>query len=638
MRLATIPFLLALTLPALAAPGGLPFLHGLFTDAMVLQRDVPCPLWGWTDPGAKVTVAVNGQTATATADAHGKWLVKVGPFPAGGPTTVTVTGPQTVTLKDVLFGDVWLCSGQSNMEFGMKGVDQWWNEYWGADYPKMRLYTVPGDSQCWSPATVTGTWRPCNTEGLFADAPVYGGFSAVAFFFGRKVHQETGVPIGLLESCLGATDIACWSTVASLRKVGGEYADLDPLPSYEKRLTENWKQIDPAYEATKGWSDPAFDATAWKTISLPQSWQEKELPEFTGVVWFRKEVELPAAWAGQDLRMTLGKVDDQDTLWVNGVFCGGYHEGNSPQVYRVPAAAVRAGKNVVALRVLGRTGVTGKPEQFTLLGADADPATLVSLAGPWQYHASTPTAQMKGRQVERHYTPSGCYQAMIEPLAPFAIKGAIWYQGEGDVGRATTYETKLKSLIADWRGLFGVGQFPFYMVQIANFGPPAKEPANSGWAMVREAQAAVTASVPHTGMGLAIDRGEIYNIHPPNKRDVGVRLALPALAQTYGKPVAYEGPRYQGMKVEGNAVRISFDHAEGLVSLGGGPTGLAIAGADGKFVWAQAYLDGETLVVSSPLVPAPTMVHYGWSDNPLCNLYNAAGLPAVPFRTEAPLP
>jgi sialate O-acetylesterase len=633
MRYAMIALLLALTIGAFAAPGGRPFLHGLFTNAMVLQRDVPCPIWGWTDPGAQVTVAVNGQTVAATADAQGKWLAKIGPFPAGGPTTITITGPQTATLKDVLFGDVWLCSGQSNMEWGLKNVDQWWKEYGTARLPNVRLYTVPFDTQTTPPATVHGAWRVCTPDEVIADTPTYGGFSAIAFFFGRKVHQETGVPIGLIQSCWGATDIAAWSTPTSLRRIpGGE--KLDPLADYERAVTESWQALDPAYEATKAWSTPAFDAAAWKTITLPKNWRKDELPGFAGVVWLRKEVELPATWAGQELRIMLGAIDTQDTLWVNGAFIGAYDLANWSRIYTVPGHLVHAGKNTLVLRVLGSYGVTGKPEQLSLLPVNGDPVTALALAGPWQYCASTPMEQVKGRQTDRRYISTGCYQGMIAPLAPFAIKGVIWYQGEGDVGRVGTYRAKLTSMIADWRALFGVGEFPFYIVQLAGYGGQAAQPGDSSWAMIREAQAAVAATVPQTGLAVAIDRGEIYNIHPPNKRDVGDRLALTALAKTYGKPVAYLGPTYKAMAVEGNATRVTFDHAEGLLSRGSGPSGFAIAGADGVFVWAQAYLDGETVVVSSPKVPQPTMVRYGWANHPLCNLYNGAGLPAVPFRTD----
>jgi sialate O-acetylesterase len=635
MRHLVISTVVMLTLTVLAAPGGRPFLHGLFTDNMILQRDVPCPIWGWTDPGAQVTVAVNGQQVSATADAQGKWLAKVGPFPAGGPTTVTITGPQTVTLNNVLFGDVWLCSGQSNMEWGLKNVDQWWKEYGSANLPRVRLYTVPQDTQTTPPATVAGAWRVCTPDAVIADTPIYGGFSAIAFFYGRKVHQETGVPIGLIESCWGATDVAQWSTLPTLRRIAGN-ANLDPLAIYERSVMESWKALDPAYDATKTWSSPAYDASAWKTITLPKSWQKEELPGFAGVVWLRKEIELPADWEGKNLSVTLGAIDAQDTLWMNGAFIGAYDLNNTPRIYTVPGNVVHAGKNVLCLRVLGNTGVTARADQLTLMPVDGDPKDRLSLAGPWQYCPSTPMAQVKGRQADRRGIPAGCYQAMIAPLAPCAIKGVIWYQGEGDVGMTGTYRAKTAGMIADWRALFGVGDFPFYLVQLAGYGGLPAQPEESSWAVIREAQAAVAATVPNCGMAVAIDRGEIYNIHPPNKRDVGERLAMTALAKTYGKPVACQGPTYKAMTVEGRAIRLIFDHAEGLRTLGSGPSGFAIAGADGKYVWAQAYLDGETVVVSSPQVPQPVMVRYGWANHPLCNLYNQAGLPAVPFRTDAP--
>ena len=616
-----------------AAPGGRPFLHGLFSDSVMLQRDVPCPIWGWTDPGAQVTVSANGQTVVAKADAQGKWLVRVGPFPAGGPTTVTIAGPQTVTLKDVLFGDVWLCSGQSNMELGLKNVDQWWKEY-GTPYPAMRLYTVPYDTQCAPPATVNGAWRGCTPDALISDTPISGGFSAIAFFFGRKVHQETKVPIGLIESCWGATDIAAWSTPASLSRLP-DYAPLDPLAAYERSVTESWQQLDPAFAGTKSWSSPAFDASSWKTMSLPKNWQKEDLTGFSGVVWLRKEVELPAAWAGQDLRISLGAIDAQDTLWVNGVFVGACDDPNVPRVYRVPGACVQAGTNTLVLRVLGSRGVTARAELLNLLPVDGDPATALAITGRWSYCASTPMAEVHGRQADRRGIPAGCFQGMIAPLTPFAIKGVIWYQGEGDVGRVGTYETKLTRMIQDWRALFGVGEFPFYIVQLAAYGDMPGVPGDSSWAAIREAQARVSVTVPNTGLAVAIDRGEIHNIHPPNKRDVGERLALTALAKTYGKPVECEGPTYRAMKIEGHTIRILFDHARGLASVGSGPSGFAIAGVNGEFAWAQACLDGDAVVVSSPSVPQPTKVRYGWANHPLCNLYNAAGLPAVPFRADS---
>jgi sialate O-acetylesterase len=634
MRVLLFCVLLALAIAAVATPGGRPFLHGLFASDMVLQRDVPCPIWGWTTPGAPVTVTVNGKTTTAVADAAGRWQVTVGPCPAGERAMITIAGPRTVELKNVVFGDVWLCGGQSNMEMGLKSVDQWWKEYGTANLPNVRLYTVPYDTQPVPPATVDGAWRVCTPDAVIADTPIYGGFSAIAFFFGRKIHQDTGVPIGLIESCWGATDVAAWSTPASMRRVPG-YAQFDARAEYEKAIEESWKTLDPAYAATRTWSAPAFDASAWKTLTLPKSWQKEAMPGFSGVVWLRKEVEIPAAWAGQELRVTLGAIDIQDTLWVNGAFIGAYDLNNIPRVYTVPAALVKAGKLTLVLRVLGTHGLTGRPEQLSLLAANAEPADAIALAGPWQYCPGTPMAELKGRQTDRRFTPTGCFQGMIAPLAPFAIKGAIWYQGEGDVGRVGTYHMKLTQLIADWRALFGVGDFPFYIVQLAGYGGQAAEPGNSSWAAIREIHARVAETVPNCGMAVAIDRGEIFNIHPPNKRDVGHRLALTALAKTYGKPVDYQGPRYKGMTVEGNAIRVTFDHAAGLRSLGSGPSGFAIAGADGVFVWAQTYLDSETVVVSSPKVPKPAMVRYGWADNPVVNLYNAASLPAEPFRTDA---
>jgi sialate O-acetylesterase len=635
LRVALPAALFLLALASLASAGGRPFLYGLFGDGMVLQRDRPCPLWGWTTPGAAVTVAVDDQPVTVRADAQGKWVAPVGPYPAGGPHTVTISGSQTVTLKNVLFGDVWICSGQSNMEMGLKSVNQWWDELNDADYPQIRFYTVPFDSR-FSPATnITASWRVCNRDTVSADQPIWGGFSAIGFFFGREVYKQTKVPQGLIESCWGATDIQAWSTLPSLRTLRG-YEKADPRADYAKQMEDSWQKLDPNYAATQSWSDPAYDASAWKTLDLPHNWQETALPGFTGVVWFRKEVQAPASWAGKSLTLSLGVIDSADTVWFNGSFVDGNSNYGTPlaREYDVPGALVRAGRNVLVVRVRGERGFVGKPEQMALqlAGPSTDPP--VSLAGPWLYQASTPSAQLKGGQAEHRYVATGCYEGMIAPLAPLALKGAIWYQGEGNVGNADLYKPALTNLIRDWRSLFGVAEMPFYLVQLAGFWQLPDKPGGSGWALVREAQWQVTQTVPHTGLAVAMDRGELYNIHPPNKLDVGLRLARVALADTYGLPVEYLGPSYKSLAVEGGTIRVSLDHATGLVSRGSGPTGFAVAGADKQFFWASAVRDGETVVLSAPQVPAPVAVRYGWGDNALCNLYNQAGLPAVPFRTD----
>lgn len=631
-----IVVLILTTLSAHADPAK-PFLHGLFSDNMILQRDVPCPIWGWTRPGDKITVTLDDKSVTAVADADGRWLAKIGPKPAGGPHTVTIAGPKTVTLKNVLFGDVWICSGQSNMDFGIDGVNQWWGELPGGQVDGIRLCWIKPTSSFTPEPTVAATWAVASNDSLLNIKKPYTtvGFSAIAWMFGRKVHKDSGVPVGMIECAQGNSSIQPWSTLASLRQETKYGANLDTFAYYENEVTEWAKKGDPAYAQTESWKTPAFDDSSWATIDLPQGANKSSFSGFNGLIWFRRQVELPADFAGQDLWLNLGPVMEQDVTWFNGVFVGGQDGYRRDHAFLVPGKLVKAGANVIAVRVLGNGSFIGKPEQLKL-SKDKVSGESVSLAGPWKYQTSTPAAKLTGRkrQYDRIWMPAGLFNGMIAPMAPFAIKGFLWYQGEGNSGQAA-YEQELTSMIKDWRAIFGQGDCPFYIVQLAGYGPMSAAPGKDSWAVTREIQARVARTVPNSGLAVAIDRGEIHDIHPPNKRDVADRLAAVALAKAYKMDVPCEGPTYKSMKIEGNRIRISFDNATGLKSLGSGPSSFAVAGVDKKFVWAHASIDGETVLVSSPEVKEPVAVRYGWSDNAYCNLYNKADLPAVPFRTDS---
>jgi len=487
------------------------------------------------------------KTVTAVADANGKWLARIGPFQAGGPHTLTVTGSQTVILKDVLVGDVWICSGQSNMQMSIKGVDQWWNEVGKANLPQVRLGTVPFSAQYEPSRTVDVPWRVCTPDTVSADKPIYGGFSAIAFLFGRQINQETKIPVGLIESCLGATAICSWSSPASLMTLP-EYKAFDAFKLYEERVVQTWQQMDPAYETTKGWVAPQFNDKDWKTTEIPQDWKKQTETDCAGVVWLRKEVDVPADWTGRELLLSLGPIDDKDTVWWNGAFIDSSDTSDGwsfPRFYKVPGSLVKAGHTVVVLRVIANRGIYGKPDELSVQPVEGRGRSQ-SLAGQWRYRVSTRAEDLStktARYPVRRDLEAGCYQGMIASLAPFAIKGVIWYQGEGDAGRPSSrYGRLLPNLIKDWRSLFGVGDFPFYIVQLSGFGPLKDQPGNSGWAGVREAQLQVSQTVPNTGLAVSVDRGENYNIHPPNKQDVAKRLALVALAQTYGQKSNVSGP------------------------------------------------------------------------------------------------
>lgn len=628
-----------------------PFLHPLFTDHMVLQRGVRFPVWGWATPGSRVTVEMRGKEETAVADSQGKWTAKLGPFDAGGPFTLTVRGAQTLTLTDVLVGDVWLASGQSNMEMGVTQVNNPEEEVSHADYPQLRLFQVPKVAATTPRSTVNARWLVCTPKSIVEGG--WGGFSAVAYFFGRRLHKELNVPVGLIHSSWGGTAAEGWISAEQLSKLP-EFVpavnDLEkawadskmPPENFDEALAEWWSKNDPGSAAKPAWSDAAFDASSWKKMRLPQYFEDGGLPGYDGVVWFRRTFELPAAWAGKDLTLSLGPIDDVDTTFVNGVAVGGLSQWDAPRSYRVNARLLKPGVNTIAVRVLDGGvggGIYGKPELLKIEPADGG-APPVSLAGEWSYKASIALAELKTqppRQGGNDFSvPEIRYNGMIAPLVPYAVKGAIWYQGETNVGRAPQYERVMATLIRDWRERFTGGEFPFLVVQLANFLERRDVPVDSEWARLREAQLHVSRNVKGSGLAVTIDIGDAKDIHPKNKQDVGTRLALVALADVYGRKLEYSGPTLRGMKVEGARARLSFDHAEGgLVAGGGGRlAGFAVAGDDGRFFWADANIEGDTVVVSSPEVKHPVAVRYGWADNPDCNLYNRAGLPASPFRTD----
>jgi sialate O-acetylesterase len=462
-----------------------PLLHPLFASDMVLQRDVEDPIWGWTEPGKQVTVSLNGKTATATADPSGKWLAKIGPFQAGGPYELTVSGPQQVKLTNVMVGDVWICSGQSNMEMGIEMAYDRDHEIAAANYPNLRLFTVP-KQVAYEPKSEFGQgrkpdeakWLVCTPQNIRVGD--WGGFSAVAYFFGRDLHEKLNVPIGLVHTSWGGTIAEAWTSGPSLSKMA-------------------------------------------------------------------------------DFRSAVEKIEQ--------------------------TKAPLPGPN-------GRPGNPGNPNQPTVL-----------------------------------------YNGMIAPLLPMAAKGAIWYQGESNAGRARQYQTLLPTLIRDWRGQFTGGDFPFFIVQLAGFMAVDPQPKDSQWAELREAQFMTAQNVGHSAIASAIDLGNTTDIHPKNKQEVGYRLSLDALAIACGQKVEYSGPVFKSVEAKGHSLVVHFDHADG--GLAGSPRGFAIAGDDGHFVWADAKAQGDTVTVSAKGVDHPTAVRYAWANNPdVANLYNKAGLPAVPFRAD----
>ena len=631
--------------PRLGAQPAKPFLHPLFTDNMVLQRGVADPVWGWAKPGQTVTVAVNGQTAQAVADANGKWLAKIGPFKAGGPYNLIVTGGQTVTLGNVMIGDVWICSGQSNMEMGIGAINAP-DDIAKANNPNIRLFSVPKAVAMAPRDLTTGNWDVCTPETVSKGG--WGGFSAVGYFFGKNLQETQKVPIGLIHTSWGGTIAEAWTSAEALKANLPEFvpaveqveaaAKNQTTASFAQQMADWWKKNDPGTAAN--WQATDFNSAAWKSMNLPASWENAGLPDFDGVGWFRKEVTVPDAWAGKDLMLHLGPVDDNDSTFFNGTPVGSTEGWQAPRDYKIPGNLVKAGKNVIAVRVLdtgGGGGIYGDAAAMKLEAAGQAP---IPLAGAWSYKDSVALAKTAPAPAQINGNPNVTtvlYNGMIAPLVPFGIKGAIWYQGESNAGRGKQYQTLLPTMIKDWRNRFGVGDFPFFIVQLANFMAPHDQPGESAWAELREAQSLTAQTLPKTGLAVAIDIGDAADIHPKNKQEVGRRLALAAQGIAYGDKIEYSGPIYDSMKIEGGKIRLKFTHAAGIAAKGGAKLlGFAIAGADKKFVWADAVIDGQDVVISAATVEKPSAARYNWADNPNGNLVNAAGLPAVPFRTDKP--
>jgi sialate O-acetylesterase len=624
-------------------------------DNMVLQQGRQARVWGWAAPGERVTVSFRGEKATADADARGRWEVFVGPHKAGGPFELSVAGRNTLTFRNVLVGEVWVCSGQSNMEWPLVNAQDGAKESAAADYPLIHLFTVTKKTSADPLDNVEGRW-------VVTTPKEAAQFSAVGYFFGRELFQRLKVPVGLIHTSWGGTPAEAWTS----RAVLAADPTLKPiLERYDRQLLD-LPRLQREYEAAQaewarkymtedsgnkgepaGYAKPEYDVASWKRMRLPQLWESAGL-DVDGVIWFRREVEVPASWAGKDLTLKLGAIDDFDTTYFDGERVGstGADTPNSwmaRREYRIPGSLVRAGRNTLAVRVYDRMGGGGfGGGEMSLAPAGAAKAEVLPLDGEWLYkeEATQPSRRIDwGSQPQapgpaNPYSPVVLYNAMLAPLFPYAIRGAVWYQGEANAGRAYQYRTLFPSMIRDWRAAWGEGDFPFYFVQLANWKARPVDSIDSEWAELREAQA-LTLKAPHTGMAVTIDIGNPDDIHPRNKLDVGQRLARWALADTYGMKIEKSGPLYDSYKVEGDKVRVSFTHAGGLKTRdGAAPTSFYVAGADRKFVPAEARVEQGSVVVWGKGVPAPVAVRYAWADNPAANLYNSDGLPASPFRTD----
>ncbi|RPD48336.1 sialate O-acetylesterase [Hymenobacter sediminis] len=617
----------------------------LVSNGMVLQRDTKLTLWGWAAKGEKVALTFQKKTYTATTGPDGKWAVNLPAQPAGGPYTMRFKASNEVELTDVLVGDVWLLSGQSNMETPMSRLrDKFPEAIAQAANPRIRQFEVPMTYTLQKPRTdvAGGKW-------ITADPQTVLQFSAVGYFFAKEINAKYQVPVGLIKDAVGGSPAEAWLSADALRQFpkyvqqADKYRDSAQVAELRQRegaAVASWYQR--LYQADQGeargqqkWSDPAYDARDWHTMGVPGYWVDQTpLGLVNGVVWFRKEVEVPASMVGQPARLELGTLVDADSTYINGQLVGTTGYQYPPRKYEVKPGVLKPGKNVVVVRLIsngGRGGFT--PDKNYQLRAGSQ---TLDLRGPWQYKLGATLPPTPGTTAFQ-FQPGALFNGMIAPVLPYAIKGVLWYQGESNAGRPQDYQALMTSLISDWRTHFRRPDLPFLYVQLANFMAMKPEPSESGWAEVREAQRQ-TLRVPNTAMAVITDVGEWNDIHPLNKEAVGQRLALAARQVAYGeKKLVASGPVLESVQVKGNTATLRFSSVGGgLVAKGGGPLKhFAVAGPDKKFVWAQARIEGNSVVVWSEAVPTPVTVRYAWADNPEgANLYNKEGLPASAFQAS----
>lgn len=616
----------------------------VISDGVVLQRRAPERIWGWAGRNETVALRFIDSTYQTTADTNGAWSIVLPALSAGGPYDMQFKASDTVTIRNVLVGDVWVCSGQSNMELPMERV----SPLYGAEIARstnadIREFVVPQtyDFNRSHDDFKSGEWASANPETIL-------DWSAVSYFFGKELYDKYRVPIGLINSSLGGSPIESWISEDALKRFPKYYDEAQRFKdstliqkiqtSDEKRIASWYRLLGEKDEGYKdgrhSWRDPDYDASRWDTMSIPGYWAGTKLGPVNGVVWFRRVVNLPASMVGKPGMLILGRIVDADSAFVNGTFVGTVSYQYPPRRYPIPSGVLREGENVIVVRVISNIGKGGfvPDKSYEIVVGNRS----IDLKGAWHYRLGAKMESLPGQTFIR-WKPLGLYNAMIAPLLNFRIKGVIWYQGESNADRPLEYRSLMSTLIQDWREKWDEKNFPFFFVQLPNFMEARSQPSESNWALLREAQLQ-TLSVPNTGMAVTVDIGEWNDIHPLDKKDVGERLALNAEKIAYGdSAVVASGPLYKSMNTDNNKILLSFaDVGGGLVAKGGGPLKyFAIAGADRKFVWAQAQIEGDKVVVWSDTIQHPVAVRYAWADNPEgANLYNKEGLPASPFRTD----
>ena len=621
-------------------------LPSFFTDHMVIQQKSTLTLPGKAKAGKQVTVKTSwdNRKYAVKAGVNGSFILQLPTPAAGGPYQITLSDGEILTLRNIMVGEVWFCSGQSNMEMPVAGwgkVMNYEQEVAEANYPFIRLLQVKKTVSLTPQDNIEmngGGWQECSPSSVPE-------FLSVAYFFARQLWKELNVPVGVIDCTWGGTPAEAWTSFGTLQQVMGfqeEAAKMRRLNFNKEALSavyqqemKDWREQfiirDAGFaQETPQWISALQTGKEWKSMELPGYWEEKGLDGLDGIVWFQKEIDIPAEWAGQEVTLSLGMIDDEDITYYNGKEIARGSGFATFRKYTIPAAEVKVGKGIITVRVSdfgGEGGIHGKPE--TLYAEMGE--RKISLAGSWNYRIGLTLDELPSAPMSPEGSSylSVLYNGMVHPFTIFPVKGVIWYQGEANVGRDRQYSPLFQSLIADWRKQWKQ-ELPFYFVQLANYLRSQEVQPDSKWAALREAQADAL-SMEGTGMVSAIDLGVAQDIHPKNKQEVGRRLALLSLANTYQRGT-YDVPTFQSYRISGNKLILSFDCE--VKAAAGEPKGFIVAGPDQVFHQATATIRGKEVILESPEVEIPIAARYGWADNPECNLYGIAGLPVAPFRTD----
>jgi sialate O-acetylesterase len=616
-------------------------LPGIFGNSMVIQQKQPVNIWGWANPKEKITIEFAGQKKSVITNADGNWKVQLLPVNAGGPYNLIVKGKNEIVFTDVMVGEVWLCSGQSNMEFVLWNSLNASEEINQSGNPMIRQIKVKNAIAAEPAKDIAGgKWEKASPE-------TSGSFTAVGYYFAKKIQKDQNVAVGIINSSWGGTFAEAWISHAAMVK-NPDYAHIPELTTdqlgnyysgFEKKIDITFKKLglkpENLSENESEWIKPEFDDSDWMDVKVPEPWDVEILPGFDGIAWYRKSFEISEDIAKMGLSLSLGKIEDNDIVYVNGQKVG-WNNGNKPEsIYSVSPSVLKPGKNVITVRVEDfweAGGFTGNADNIKVTSTSG---YTQSLAGTWKMTLG----KLYGIRIRTpNIQPNVLYNGMIAPLIPFSIRGTLWYQGESNDAYAYQYRQILPALINDWRVRWNEDNFPFYIVQLPNYNKFNYNTQNGGsrWAEVRESQFE-TSKLPNVDLAVITDFGDSTDIHPKNKKDVGERLSLLALKQVYGRDIVYHSPVFKNISFDGNKALIDFDLiGSGLVVKDRYQylRGFEIAGADKKFYYAQAKLNGNKVTVWSEYVKEPVAVRYSWSDNPDGNLFNADGLPVMPFRTD----